>query len=308
MKQVKVLGVDIGGTKIMAGLVTGQGECLLVKERATEAYRGKSALLEHLENLIDDMISHHQVDAIGIGSAGRIDTNNGTVYFSTPNLPDWTGVPIRQHLEARFQIPIAVDNDVNVAGIGEKWMGAGKPYDSVVCLTLGTGVAAAVYVHGKLIRGKHWSTGEIGHMILYPHGRPCNCGQLGCMEQYVSGTSLYRSYNDMPDAEKIHSGKQFFERLRDGDVIAMQVMDRFTDDLAISMVSLCNIYDPEAFIIGGGLIETRDLWWDAMTSKIRRFANSAVSNPLILPAINKNQAGMLGAAKIAIDYVEHGDF
>jgi glucokinase len=305
---VKVLGVDIGGTKIMAGLVTSEGECLLIEERATEANRGKSVLLESLEQLIADMLSRHQVEAIGIGSAGRIDTDNGTVYYSTPNLPDWTGVPIRSYLENRFHIPVAVDNDVNVAGIGEKWMGAGDAYDSVVCLTLGTGVAAAVFVDGKLIRGKHWSTGEIGHMILYPHGRPCNCGQLGCMEQYVSGTSLYKSFNAAVGREEIHSGKQFFERLSLADPAAMKIMERFTDDLAVSMVSLCNIYDPEAFIIGGGLIDTRDLWWDTMILKIRRFANAAVSKPLILPAINKNRAGMLGAAKIAIDFATHGAF
>ncbi|CAH0119233.1 Glucokinase [Paenibacillus sp. CECT 9249] len=295
------IGIDIGGTKIVGGIVDEQGNMIRSVERATEAEKGKAYLLENLERLTEELLAETSADAIGIGSAGRIDVHEGTVYYATPNLPDWTGVRLKQHMVDRFGIPTAVDNDVNAAGIGEMWLGAGKRYSSVVCLTLGTGVAAAVFVNREIVRGHHWSAGEIGHMILYPKGKRCNCGQWGCMEQYCSGTALFKTYNEICGKHAVSSGKQFFALLQSGDGIARQVLDAFTDDLAIAMVSLCNIYDPEVFIIGGGLIETQSYWWDAMLEKIGRYANEAVRRPVVLPARFKNQAGLLGAAKLAFD-------
>lgn len=296
------IGIDIGGTKILGGIVDEQGHIMELKERPTEAAKGKEMLMNNLEHLIRELLQEKSVSTIGIGSAGRIDVDEGSVYFATPNLPNWTGVQLKSYMEERFHIPTFVDNDVNAAGIGEKWMGAGKDYSSAVCITLGTGVAAAVFMDGQIVHGHHWSAGEIGHMILYPHGKACNCGQYGCFEQYCSGTALYKSYNELSQGtNEIASGKQFFRLLEAGDHTAGLVMEKFVDDLAIGMVSLCNIYDPEAFIIGGGLIDTKEYWWHSLLEKIDRYANSAVNRPLVIPAVFRNQAGLLGAAKLGMD-------
>ncbi|MBP1993870.1 ROK family protein [Paenibacillus eucommiae] len=301
------IGIDIGGTKISGGIVNETGEIIFSKERSTDASRGRDYVLAGLDGLISELVAWQvKVDVIGIGSAGRINVQEGSVYFATPNLPNWTGLQLKQYIEAKHQIPAVIDNDVNTAGIGEKWLGAGKEYASVVCLTLGTGVAAAVFVDGKLIHGHHWSTGEIGHFILYPHGKPCNCGQRGCLEQYCSGTALFRSYNELRGEAAISSGKEFFQLLQAGDSVAEQVLDTFIDDLAVAMVSLANIYDPEAFIVGGGLIETKSLWWDEVLKRFERYANPAVSRTIIIPAAYKNQAGLLGAAKLGFDYLQLG--
>jgi glucokinase len=298
------LGIDIGGTKIVGGIIDGTGNILVMDERATNASKGKDYILEGLSELITKLNEQHTADVIGIGSAGRINTDEGTVYYATPNLPNWAGLNLKQYIEDRHRIPTVVDNDVNVAGIGEKWLGAGKNFQSVVCLTLGTGIAAAVFVDGKIVRGNHWSTGEIGHMILYPKGKLCNCGQRGCFEQYCSGTSLYLTYNELQDKLVLSSGKEYFKLLESGDSIARSLLDTFIDDLAIAFVSLANIYDPEVFIVGGGLIYTREHWWEELERRIKLYANSAVSGLTLLPAAYKNQAGMLGAAKLGFDYLD----
>ncbi|WP_135557006.1 ROK family protein [Paenibacillus cymbidii] len=297
------IGIDLGGTKAIGGLVDAVGTIVRTEERETDIAKGKDHVLGVIADIAASLLNGSAASVIGIGSAGRVNCDNGTVYFATPNLPDWTGVNVKQFMESKFGLPSVVDNDVNVAGIGEMWLGAGRSYSSSVCLTLGTGLAAAVFVNGELIRGAHWSTGEIGHMILYPHGKPCNCGQCGCFEQYCSGTALCRSYNDRTGSDRLVSGKQFFDRLHAGDPVAAQVLDKFVGDLAIGLTSLCNVYDPEAFIIGGGLIETSGLWWDALRENIRRYANRAVNEPVLLKAAFQNRAGLLGAAKLGMDYL-----
>ncbi len=297
------LGIDIGGTKIAGGIVDDNGSLLDVEYRATDASKGKDYVLEGIDELITKLRSRCKPDAIGIGSAGRIDVDSGSVYYATSNLPNWTGLNLKRHIEDRHGIPTIVDNDVNTAGIGEMWLGAGKDEQSTVCVTLGTGIAAAVFVDGKIVRGGRWSAGEIGHMILYPGGRPCNCGQRGCFEQYGSGTALYRSYNERRGEEAIASGRQFFELLAAGDIAARDTLDAFISDLAVAFISLANVYDPDLFIVGGGLIDTKEWWWERLERHIREQANPAVASMKLVPAAFKNQAGMLGAAKLGFEYV-----
>jgi glucokinase len=301
---LNTIGIDIGGTKILGGVVDQEGTILATYEKPTSILLGTDAVLETVYQVISELISQFNVSAIGIGSAGRVNIETGEVYFSTPNLPNWTGLKMRELVYKKFNLPVTVDNDVNCAGIGEKWVGASKDFESSVLITLGTGVAAAVFVNGELIRGSHWSTGEIGHMILYPHGKECNCGQRGCLEQYCCGTALYKNYNEQSKTEPIKTGKEFFHLFNKGDSIAIAVLEKFVDDLAIAMVSLCNVYDPEAFIIGGGLIDTRHNWWEPLMKKINQYANVAVSHPLVRPAAFKNKAGILGAAKLGLDCIQ----
>ncbi len=289
----KVLGIDIGGSKILGGVVKEDGTLLKVKQVDTEAQKGKETILANLFKVIDDLIAGENVDGIGIGSAGRIDYEKGTVVYATDNLPGWTGTPVKGILEDKYGIEVAVDNDVNAAVLGEMWLGAGKGYRNILMMTIGTGVGGAVVADNKLVRGNSWSAGEIGHMTLYPYGKECNCGQKGCLEQYISGTALYKQYNELSENLKIKNARQVFELYRQKDKVAIKVINNFIMLLSISIISIKNILDPEIFIIGGGVIESKELWWNDLKASLS-------SNINVMSAKLGNKAAMFGAAKLVL--------
>jgi len=289
----RVIGIDIGGTKILGGIVEEDGTLLKVKRVDTQAQKGKETILANLFRLIDDLIAEGSIDGIGVGSAGRIDHKRGVVVYATDNLPGWTGLALKDVLEDRYGVEVAVDNDVNAAVLGEMWLGAGRNYRNILMMTIGTGVGGAVVADGKLIRGSSWSAGEIGHMILYPEGKQCNCGQKGCLEQYISGTALYRRYNELSKDLKIGNARQVFELYRQKEEIAVKVVNEFIKVLAISIISIRNVLDPEVFIIGGGVVESKDLWWDDLKASLGSGIN-------IVSAELSNKATMFGAARLVL--------
>lgn len=299
-----IIAIDIGGTKTHGALIDEAGVMLKDIRVATNPGLGREHLIASLYTIIDELKKNQVINGIGIGSCGRININSGEVFFATDNVPNWTGVNIRDILETRYHIPVFVDDDVNVAGPGEEWLGAAKGYDSYVLIALGTGIGASVKVHGKLLRGEHWSGGELGHMVLYPHGRPCNCGLDGCFEQYCSGTALVKRYNSLDEHHPVKDGYELFERIAKEESIANQVIDEFIDDLSIALVSLANIYDPQIFVIGGGLIDTKAYWWDKVIEKVHCSGLAKIFKPLIVPAKLGNRAGLYGAAKLALEYLE----
>lgn len=292
---MKVIGIDIGGTKILGGIINTNGNLIKLKETPTQAKLGREVILKNLFNTIDNLIDE-DTKGIGIGSAGRINFDTGVVEYATDNLPGWTGCNLKEILEKKYKIPVVVDNDVNAAAIGEMWLGSGKGYKSMLVMTIGTGVGGAIIYNGELIRGASWSAGEIGHMILYPEGRQCNCGQRGCLEQYASGTAIYKEYNELLGEEKVSSAKEVFELYKENDDIAMKVINSFIKSLTLSIVSLKNIIDPEVFIIGGGVIDSKDLWWDKLKTILGRDVN-------VVPANLGGKATVFGAAKLILDAI-----
>ncbi|MCM8900691.1 ROK family protein [Caldicoprobacter algeriensis] len=289
----RVIGIDIGGTKILGGIVEEDGTLLKVKQVGTQAEKGKDAILANLFRLIDDLIAEGRVDGIGVGSAGRIDHKRGVVVYATDNLPGWTGLPLKGIIEDKYQVAVAVDNDVNAAVLGEMWLGAGRNYRDILMMTIGTGVGGAVVADGKLIRGSSCSAGEIGHMILYPEGKQCNCGRKGCLEQYISGTALYKQYNELSKNLKVNNAWQVFELYKQRDEIAAKVIGDFVRLLSISIMSIKNILDPEVFIIGGGVVESKDLWWDDLKTSLGSDIN-------IMSAELGDKATMFGAVQLVL--------
>lgn len=295
-KLDQVLSIDLGGTKLHAAIINKNGEILVEKKIKTETEKGAEGLLKSIKKLIRDFIDKdYEIDTIAIASAGRINFETGKVYYATDNLPNWSGTDLRGILEKEFGLNIIVENDVNAAGLGEMWMGNASDVNSSICITLGTGIAGAIIINKQLIRGAHWSAGEIGHMIIHPQGRKCNCGLSGCFEQYCSGTALVNSFNNRSKF-KIKDGYEFFELVNDKDKLALDIIDKFTDDLALSIVMLSNIIDPDAFIIGGGLINTKEYWWDSFINKVNNSPLSNIFVPEIKPAKFKNYAGLYGMA------------
>ncbi|WP_108993862.1 ROK family protein [Paenibacillus agaridevorans] len=292
-----VIGMDVGGTNIKAGIISPDGAIIGLAQAATPVNQGKEAILACMEEVVGQLRNDYrgEIRALGIGAAGRIDRQTGTVLYATDNLPGWMGTPLKSVMEARLSLPVFVDNDVNAAALGEGWLGAGREARHYVLLTLGTGVGGALVHDGKLISGPRGGVGEIGHMILYPGGMACNCGQTGCLEQYASGTALNRS------AKLVDSGwdsRELLRQLELGHEQSRAVISRFVSDLATGLVSLQNLYDPELIIIGGGIMDTHRLWWRDLLAQLGSCTEQALS---VRPAVLGNEAGLLGAARLALD-------
>lgn len=297
----KVIGIDIGGTKINACLIDDKGEILERKEVPTNANRGREVVLENIKSAIYDL-SYKEAIAVGIGTPGFIDSENGIVTFAG-NIKGWTGLNLKEAVEEFVDIPVFVENDANIALIAEKWIGACKDYDNVVMITLGTGLGGAIYTkEGGLLSGSHFQGAELGHMILHAGGDPCTCGQNGCAESYCAGNALTKGYKKLTGKEL--SGQAIFDLVKtDND--ARKVLEDYQSDLGYLLTSLRNIFDPDVIVVGGGVIHAKDVFWDGMVSKYQEYCNKP-SEVDIIPAKFLNNAGVIGAAKIAFERVNHG--
>ena len=217
----KAIGIDLGGTEICGGVVDERGRILRISRRDTEAEKGREVVLENISKVIEELMKINRVDAIGIGSPGTIDVEKGRVLSIGGNISGWAFTNVREELSKKFDLPIFVENDANVAAICEGWIGAGKGLDSFVMITLGTGVGGGIYsAESGIWHGKHYQGAELGHVILYPGGRNCKCGQRGCVEQYISGNSIERSYYEM-------TGKQ----LKAKDIFKGEKEDKYAGEI-----------------------------------------------------------------------------
>ncbi|OZU87178.1 sugar kinase [Virgibacillus indicus] len=284
---MKVLGVDLGGTKIKIGVLDEIGNIEKIY-----LYPTKEPIYESLEKAIDEVVAiHSNIAAIGIGTPGFVDREKGKVIFSSENLPGWSGTEVKKKLESKFHIPVIVENDANVAALAEVKFGAAKGYDNALMLTLGTGVGGGVIVDGKILYGPNGAVGEFGHMILYPGGHLCNCGRRGCQEQYVSGRSLERRMReanvDMTPSALMQAKKH--------NQIAGAIIDDFTYDLALSISSLQAAFDMDILILGGGVSHSAEYWLGDLNKHLKNL----LFHPLKVEVAKlKNDAGMIGAAQL----------
>ena len=294
----KVIGIDLGGTKINGAVVDESGEILRLNTLSTSKSGSSGEVMDGIRELIRALRDDQEISAIGIGSPGFIDSENGKVLSVGGNIEGWAGTDIKGPLEREFGIPVQVENDANVAGLCEAWIGAGRDRDSFVMLTVGTGLGGAIYTKREgLWRGNHFQAAELGHSILYPGGHGCSCGQRGCTEQYVSGTAVEDEYERLSGVRR--TGREIFDSFKE-DPISEKVVRKFAWDFSVFLVTIKNIFDPEAVIIGGGVILSRDSWWDEMIGNF----NSQVNNDPgmeILPARHLNASGTIGAARAAMD-------
>lgn len=291
------IGIDLGGTSIKGGLINEAGEILERCEIETGDGVGHIEVLRRISSVIKDL-STDEVVGICIGSPGFIDSNKGEVLSVGGNIQGWAGTNIKGVLSEEFNIPIFVENDANVAGICEGWIGAAQGLESFLMITLGTGLGGCIYTKKEGIwHGNAYQGAELGHAILYPHGRKCICGQNGCTEQYISGKAIEKIYKEASGIDK--KGQDIFKDALTSE-IDKQIVSNFTSDLAIYLVTLKNIFDPEGIIIGGGVINSKELWWDEMILNYKKLANNPVGMKII-PAEYLNDAGMIGAGKIALD-------
>ncbi|KZE38668.1 N-acetylmannosamine kinase [Bhargavaea cecembensis] len=296
-----MLGViDIGGTSIKYGVLNGAGELIHHGSAPTEAWLGGEAVVEKVCSISDGIRERFNIEGIAISSAGQIDNRNGSVVFATDNIPGYTGTPVADRVSRHTGLTVTVENDVNCTALGEHWKGAGRGVQNFVCLTIGTGIGGALFLDGRLFTGAAFSAGEIGHISLYPNGKPCTCGNSGCYEQYASASALIalirEAYEDKPDLQT------FFELVKDGEDRALKIFGRWVDDIATGLQSLVHTFNPECIIIGGGVSEQGEILRSAIEESLRKkvMPNHRESLEVRL-AEQGNRANLLGAARHFMD-------
>lgn len=309
-----VFGVDIGGTTVKLGLFTTDGTLLDKWEIPTRTENGGSAVLPDVARSIEDKLTERniapeQVEGIGVGVPGPVDSDS-TVHKCI-NL-GWGVFNVKQRMnELLPAIPnVAAGNDANVATLGELWQGGGKGYDSAVMFTLGTGVGGGVVVDGKIVAGKNGGAGEVGHMTVNPEETvPCNCGKCGCLEQYASANGIVRMAKIMltecstPSALRSmdsFTSKDICDLAREGEEMAVSVVDRFGDYLGRAMSFIGCTTDPDVFIIGGGMSRAGAVIIDAITKYYRKYVFHVSANTPIAIAELGNDAGIYGCARMVI--------
>ena len=298
--MTKTIGLDIGGTKIQGAVIDEKGEILKTYRLETCAREGKDKVLDNISKIID-FLKTDDIKAVGVGTPGFIDSENGIVTFAG-NIDGWTGLNLKKEIEKRSSLPVFIENDANIALVCEKWLGSGKGFNDIVMITIGTGLGGAVYNKKMgLLSGSNFQGAELGHLILHPNGEYCTCGQSGCAEGYCSGTAIVRHYEELT-RNKLE-GQEIFELVKTDDN-AKKVIDRFTSDLAWFLTSLRNIFDPELIIIGGGVINSKDYWWKEVLEKFYNYCHLSEKIE-IKPAKYLNDAGVIGAGRIAMERLKN---
>ncbi len=308
------IGVDVGGTKVLGGLVDAGGRVLRQARRKTPA-QDQAGTVEMILEVIAELVAIESVDAIGVGAAAWIDASRSTIQFA-PNLA-WRDVPLRQIVADRFDLPVVVENDANVAAWAEFRFGAGRDMsDSMVLYTVGTGIGGGIILGGQLVRGAHGIAAELGHVRVVPNGHPCGCGRLGCLEQYASGKALVRfaqaTAKDAPDkAERLLAladgspeaitGLMVTAAGLDGDPAARRAFEQVGYWLGNSMADVVQVVDPQRIVLGGGVIEAGDLLLHPAETSYRDALAARGQLPVadVRAAEMGNLAGVVGAADLA---------
>ncbi|GAA1934089.1 ROK family glucokinase [Streptomyces sodiiphilus] len=313
--RVPTVGIDIGGTKVMAGVVDADGTVLeRVRAETPEKSKSAKAVEDTITELVLDLTDRHDVHAVGIGAAGWVDADRSRVLFA-PHLA-WRNEPLRDALSARLAVPILVDNDANTAAWGEWRFGAGRGEDHLVMITLGTGIGGAILEEGRIKRGAYGVAGEFGHIQVVPGGHRCPCGNRGCWEQYSSGNALVREARELAAAESpvAHgiiervggqvadiTGPLITELARQGDPMCVELLQEIGQWLGVGIANLAAALDPSCFVVGGGVSEADDLLIAPAREAFRRQLTGRGYRPeaRIVRAELGTDAGMVGAADLA---------
>ena len=307
------IGVDVGGTKIAAGVVDEKGAIIEMVKRPTPAANA-SGTIEVISDAVRELLGRHDVEAVGIGAAGFIEQSRSTVAFA-PNLA-WRNEPVARQVEDRTGRPVVVENDANAAAWAETKLGAGRGQDHVIMITLGTGIGAGIVINGELYRGRWGMAGEPGHYRVVPDGRLCGCGNRGCWEQYASGNALVAEAREFArrspggasrllqlsgGSPEAITGPVITTAAREGDAAALRCFDIIGGWLGAGLADLAAILDPGCFVLGGGVSDAGDL---LLAQTRAAFSNGLTGRQyrphasVVLAELGP-EAGLIGAADLA---------
>ncbi|WP_309123075.1 ROK family glucokinase [Paenibacillus sp.] len=309
MSQALYVGVDIGGTTVKVGICNAEGKLLHTYEGPTGTESGNDVILDNIAAYVrriadDNNASWDDVAGVGVGIPGFMDFATGVVIFSA-NFPSMRNVPVKAILEQKLGKPVKINNDANVAALGEAWSGAGRGLQNVVVYTLGTGVGGGIIVRGQIYEGFSGMAGELGHVQVVPdmEAIQCGCGQHGCVETVSSATGIIRMAKDavergdkttLADLPSL-AAKDVFDAAKAGDEVALRIVKRAAFYLGKAMAATAVIVNPERFILGGGVAKAGDILFDAVREVFAKYTpQRAIVD--IVPAELGNDAGVVGAA------------
>ncbi len=308
-----LVGIDLGGTTIKMAFINYYGEIVEKWEIPTDK-TGKEITTD-IAKAIDTKLEElgypkSKLSGIGMGAPGPVNLESGLIY-ETVNL-GWKDYPLRDHLEMETGLPAVIDNDANIAAIGEMWKGAGDGAKDLICVTLGTGVGGGLIANGEVIHGVNGAGGEIGHITVVPEGgAPCNCGKNGCIETIASATGIVRVAKEKlasTDKESVlHklnqselTSKDVFDALGQGDEVAEEIIDYVTYHLGLMLANISNGLNPEKIVIGGGVSKAGDQLINKVEHYFKRFAFPRVGDAATIAiATLGNDAGVIGGAWLA---------
>ncbi len=308
------IGVDVGGTKVLGGVVDESGKIIEKARRDTPA-QGGSELTKAIADVALELMRNHKVSAVGVSAAGFVSSDRKTI-LATPNIAGWNGVDLDAELRKLIDVDVVIENDGNAAAWGEAVFGAGRGFTQVLMVTVGTGIGGGIVIDGRLNRGGFGIAAEIGHMRVVPEGHLCGCGARGCFEQYASGSGLMRHVREAvaatPDlARNLLSlgdgtvdgikGHHVTEAARAGDAVALAAFNTTGQWLGAGIASLCTILDPTVVVIGGGVIDAGEILLAPTRDALQRKLPFAGKRPLakIVAAQLGNDAGLVGVADLA---------
>ncbi|MBR6408377.1 MAG: ROK family protein [Clostridia bacterium] len=308
------VGIDLGGTAIKIGFVDERCKIVAKGKTATNVGRPYGEIIADMAKLIKEFarqnsVSLSEIESIGIGSPGVADSQNGVLIFS--NNLNWKHVPVRQELQKHFDVPVFLENDANCAALGESIAGASSKYASSVLVTLGTGVGGGIVIGGRIHNGFNGGAGEIGHMVIVAGGEKCSCGRNGCFERYASASALVRSAQKAaeqnPDSLLSKMARQsgemngivVMDAARAGDMVTLELLDRFREYVAVGLANIANVLQPEAIVIGGGISNEGEFLIGGIREKTyAQMYTDAIKYPAIVAAQLGNDAGIIGAAML----------
>ena len=308
------IGVDVGGTKVLGGVVDELGTVVKTARRDTPR-EGGVALTQAIADVAKELMSDFTIDSVGVSAAGFVSSDRKTM-LATPNIAGWNGVDLDYQLTSLIGLPVVIENDANAAAWGEARFGAGRGKRHMLMLTVGTGIGGGIVVNGELYRGAFGIAAEIGHIRVVPEGHLCGCGARGCFEQYGSGNALMRHAREAiaasPDiARNLLSrgdgtlegltGKAITDAARDGDAVALAAFNTTAQWLGAGIASLAVVLDPECVVIGGGVIDAGEILLKPTREALERSMPFAGKHPYpeIIGAQLGNEAGLVGVADLA---------
>lgn len=322
------IGVDIGGTQIRAGLVNEKGEIAYINKNMTLAHEGLDPVLERIMNTIDELLKKNgvklsNVKGMGICAPGLLNPHSGKV-ISSPNLPEWEDIPLRDIIGGKYDIPVFLTNDGNAAALGEYIYGNGKDVENLLYITVSTGIGGGVIMDGRLLQGSDGNAAELGHMTVNPEGPECGCGNHGCVEAYSSGTGMVRRMLNLLEetnkpsklrdvSKELNSGdhnyaltsKDIIEASQEGDELAEIIVNDARYYLGVALGNLINLFNPEMIVFGGGVSQAGDSFLNPAIEEAKTRSMKGISDNIkFTKTKHGDEIGVLGAAALVDHYLK----
>ncbi len=307
------IGLDLGGTNLKYALGTETAEIIVRYSKPSLANQSQEKLFDNMFSAVEELFQEakkrgEQINAVGVGSPGCIDFKAGKLLGRAPNFEHWVNAAIKTKFEERLNLPTWVDNDANLMALAESRNGAGQNHNTLLCVTLGTGIGGGLIINKELYRGIHFSAGEIGHIIVEYDGKPCNCGNRGCLEAYAAAPAMVERYRKklkrtgvMFEFEGLTT-EFIFQKAALNEDLANETINETCDFLGVGLASVANIIDPDIIIIGGGVAEAGTEFIQRIEQVVKQYTLKSIAKKLKVAkaALNLN-SGIIGAILLAAE-------